>query len=221
MTCVIVDDDKMSRTGLEYLCSKRIDLELIGSFENISEASQAFENIMPDLVLLDIEMPGGTGFELLDKLPVRPNVIIVSSKEHYAYDAFEYEAVDYLKKPVAKQRFDQAIDKITTSEKSHTSLFVRSEGRLIQLQYADIHYVEKIGDYVRFQTQDQSYIVHSTIKSIAERLPAPMFTKVHRSYVVNIQNIVDIEDSSLVIGSKVIPISRGHKQGLINRLNKL
>ena len=227
MRCIIVDDDEMSRTGLAYLCRKHPSLELLNSYSDAVSAIESIKHTIPDLILLDIEMPGGSGFDVLDALVVTPLVIVVSSKEIYAFDAYQYEVNDYLRKPVSQERFYRAIDKVqsTASQKKEEigkkSVFIRSDGKHIQILFSDIQFIQKIGDYVKFHTDKGSFLSHTTLKKLLELMPTKDFVKVHRSYVVNLLKIVDIQEYSLVVAEHVVPISRGLKADLMERINTL
>ena len=226
--CIVVDDDVMARKALARLANKVPQLELVASCENTHDAMEIMKKQEIDLLFLDIEMPGSTGFDLLEACAVIPQVIVTTSKEKYAYEAFQYEVEDYLKKPITYPRFRQAVEKIQEKQaksklpgSTKDSIFLKVDGRFIQVKLDDIFYLENVGDYVRFHLQDQKYVIHGTIKGLAEKLSSDRFLKVHRSYIVNLNKIVDIEDNTLVIKEQVIPISRAHKPLLMNRLNVL
>ena len=224
LKCLIVDDDKMSRTSLSHLCAKDKNIELVATCENVKDALDVLTEQPVDLIFLDIEMPEASGFDLLEATVVMPHVVIISSKKEYAFDAFQYQVSDYLQKPVSWIRFKQAVEKIRSenSRESRTdskSVFVKSEGKLIQLKVYDIDYIENVGDYAKFVTERGNHIVYITMKKLIEKLPQNQFMKVHRSFIVNLNKIKDIEDNTLVIKKKVIPISRANKAELINRLN--
>lgn len=224
--CLIVDDDKLTRTSLEHLCKKEQGIEVVGACENVSAALTILESEPVELILLDIEMPEQTGFDLLAQLPIIPYVIIISSKEEYAYEAFQYEVNDYLKKPVTPARFKAAVSKVKSDESpadapEPESIFIKADGKFIQLNLGDIDFIENVGDYVRFHTERGNYIVYSTMKNLDKRLPSSRFMKVHRSYIVNLRKIIDIEENTLLIKKHVIPISRANKSPLIARLNMI
>ncbi|MEZ4932860.1 MAG: LytTR family DNA-binding domain-containing protein [Saprospiraceae bacterium] len=229
--CLIIDDDSMARLAMKRLCEKSEYLELRGECDG-AESALAFlsdENEQVDLLFLDVEMPGISGIELLEQLPVVPMLIFTTSKADYAFDAFEYGAIDFLKKPITLPRFEQAVQKILSIQNDNLAfkdnsenLYVRTEGKYVRLTCDDILYFENVGDYIRIKTKSgESHIIHGTLKGIAERLNDPRFLKVHRTFIVNLDKIVDIEENTLVIDRNVIPISRAHKQILMNRLRIL
>lgn|SRR5690348_2457956 len=226
LKCVILDDEPMARNFLERYCAKTPQLELVGSFGNAEEAFVYLKETEIDILFLDVEMPGDNGFELLDKLIYMPRVILTTSKTEYAFNAFEYHVTDFLKKPITYNRFLKSIEKAATSasdaatdEPKEKDFFIKAEGKLIRLSYEDILYIESVGDYVKYFTASKNYLTHSTLKAVEERMGIHQFMKIHRSYIVNLRKIKDIQDNSVVIEGKVIPISKSLRQGVMQKLN--
>lgn len=249
MRCIIVDDEKMSRLHLAHLC-KRIDtIEIVGSFPDAMSAYRFLAKESVDLVFLDIEMPDFSGIDLVRQLHQPPAIIFITSKQDYAVKTFDFieSVVDYLLKPVSLARLLKAIERYQrhhinqqgqqdllapqlqpTSEKNSLVeekkdgyLFVKTERKLVRIDLDELLYVETIGDYSIFKTTQQQYTVHATLKSVNERLQGPNFFKVHRSFIVNLDKIKDIEDNNLLISDKVIPISRTHRTQLMERIMPL
>lgn len=227
MKCIIVDDDPMSRASLKALCKKIPELELAGMATDGIEGLDLLKTQEVDLVFLDIEMPELSGMELA-KTGIRlPEIIFTTGKKDYAFEAYEVNAVDYLSKPVTMPRLLQAVEKVKLKMKEASQsgnrnpeeFYIRVDGRLVRLQLDDILYVESTGDYVTFFTEKERFIVHSTLKEMEKRLNHDKLLRVHRSYIVNLNKLVDIEDGSLVINRKVIPISRANRPLLMERLN--
>lgn len=226
---VIVDDESMSRKALERLCEKMEDLEVVAVLEDGLSAVQFLKNNTVDLVFLDLEMPELSGLEVIESLNTRPEIILTTGSPDYALQAFEHSVIDYLVKPVGYPRFSKAMDKYralrssdenTTAEADH--LFVKADGKLVRLAYSDILYVESLRDYVIFKTAERRFIVHSTLKRVAEKLTdRAHFLKVHRSFIVNLTQVVDIEETNLVTADRMIPISRSNRAGLMERLNTM
>ncbi len=235
MQCMIVDDELMARRSLERLCSRITELEVIKVCESAEEALEFLKKTEVDLVFLDVEMPGLTGLELLDNIAAMPQIIFTTSKTEYAFEAFQYEATDYVQKPVRFPRLSQAVQKAikihddankqeeTTGEQnlSKDEIYIKDSNRYVKIKYDDILYIEISGDYATIFTSKNRHIVHSTLKNMQSKLPQSRFLKVHRSYIVNLTKIVDIEDNSLLVGDKIIPISRSNKPILMDRLNLL
>lgn len=234
LKCIIVDDETMARKALQRLCQQHEALEVMAVCENATQALTVLAEQEIDLIWLDVEMPELSGFDLLDRLPTMPQVILTTSKTDYAFDAFQYQVTDYLKKPIGQLRFKLAVEKVLAAQKKqeqtqkqepvrlgdNKAIYVKNDGRYVRVPYDSIMYIENTGDYVKILTNNQSFVVYTTMKSLEEKLGA-QFLRVHRSYIINLDKIVDIEESNLVVASKVIPISRANKSELMSRLNLL
>lgn len=228
MNCIIVDDDIMARKSLERLCAKVDFLTVVDICENGEAGLRSLEEYEVDLIFLDIEMPGISGIDLVRESKKLPQVIFTTSKTEYAFEAFEFQVTDYLKKPINFSRFKIAIDKAfeifnqdqltSTAEKE---VYLREDGKFIRVEYSDILYFENVGDYIRVKTIYGNHIIHGTLKSILAKLNYNRFMRVHRSFVIHLDKIKDIQDNTLVIDKKVIPISRANKAPLFKRLNLL
>lgn len=225
LNAIIVDDEPISRQFLETYCSKSGKINVFGSFPESASALSFLQNNQVDIIFLDVEMPGDTGFQLLDKLQFMPKVILTTSKTDYAYDAFQYHVTDYLKKPFSYIRFQEAINKANDAPKEMVAepkkddIFIKSDGKLTRLYYDDILYIESIGDYVKYCTSEKKYIAHSTLKAVEEKLCKGNFMKVHRSFIVNLKKIVNIQDNTLRIGIDQIPVSKVLKSEVMGRIN--
>lgn len=225
---IIVDDEVMARKSLENFCKKHESIELSGICVNGKEALDVLSKSEVDLILLDVEMPELTGIELLEKLVVFPQVIFTTANAEYAYDAFEYDVTDFLKKPITSSRFNKAIEKALEQANrinqvsiysAAREIYIKHDSKLVRVPYQSVLYFENVGDYISVKTLQGNYIIYGTLKSLDSKLHYPGFLKVHRSYIVNLEKIKDIQDSNLVIGDKVIPISRAHKPILLNSIN--
>lgn len=236
MKCIIIDDEAAARAILSQLAKSVESLDVIEEFPNAIEAIKFLNQHDIDLIFLDIHMPDFTGFDFIQTLKSPPRIILTTSDRNLAIDAFEYECiVDYLVKPLSLPRFLKAIKKaknFTGSEGSENALkekedssvndlYVNIDRRLIKINIPDIFLIEAKGDYINIKTEERNYLVHSTMKKIAEKLPGDLFFKVHRSYIINLKKIIDIEDNSILIHKSVIPVSRSSKPELIKRLNLL
>jgi len=221
----------MARTAMKQLVSQVQMLELVAECKDAMEAYNHFKNEHIDLLLLDIEMPGMTGIELTKQLGnKRPLIIFTTAKTDYAVEAFELNVVDYLVKPVSIPRFFQAVEKAKETLDSNKQevkieaqqfVFVKDNGVLKKLNVEDILYLEAMGDYVKVHTPQKFHVLHSTLKSIEEKLPPTKFIRVHRSYIVSLQKIDFIQDGVISIGKASIPVAETYKSALNKRLNLL
>lgn len=238
MKCLIIDDEETARMILQQLASNNSTLEVEAQFSNAIQAIKHLNQQETDLIFLDIHMPDFTGFDFIQTLKNPPKVILTTSDMNFAITAFEYSCiVDYLVKPVAPERFNKAVEKakavnsgnvetagtteMNQAEDSVNVLYVNIDRRLIKIDVPSIKLIEAKGDYILIKTTGKNYTVHSTLKKIENKLPGELFLKVHRSFIINLNKIIDIEDNSVLIDKDVIPVSRSNRSELIRRLNLL
>lgn len=224
INAVIVEDLTVAAEVLQRYCVKSGRVNVVESFTSVEAALPFLTENMVDLLFLDVEMPGASGFDLLDKLPYSPQVILTTSKTEYAYNAFEYSVTDFLKKPFTYQRFLDALGKLReesekrdeADEKSH--IYIKSDGKLIRLENDDILYIESMGDYVKFITNEKKIITHNTMKNLTAKINPAVFCKVHRSYIINMNKISDVRENMLYIKGQMIPISKANRSMVMSRL---
>ncbi len=227
MRCLLVDDEEMSRKIVAGMCAQIEGIELVGICENALQALPYLEKEEIDLIFLDVEMPEMTGLDLVKSVKQLPQIIFITSKQEYAVEAFEHRVTDYIQKPVQLPRLIKAIERAREVLNKRVAddpneLYVRVDGKLVRLDLQDVLYIESIGDYVIFHTEKkEKFIVHSTLKNIDDKISNRKFLKVHRSFIVNLSKIVDIQETNLVIKDKVIPISRAHRPVLMNHIKTL
>lgn len=228
MQCLIVDDDEMIRVDLENRISKMPGLTLAASCGTASEAAGILMSQKIDLVFLDVQLPDMNGMQLLRVLDQnRPDIILITSQKEYAAEAFEYEVTDFLVKPFTDERLLKAVLRASRQRQSNPAtakadhIFVRVNSVLEKISLAEILYVEAMADYVQIQCGKQRYVVHSTMKALEQSLGDKLFFRVHNSYIVRLDKISKIEDNSVVITDKVIPISRSKIKLLLEQINLL
>jgi len=246
ITSIIVEDIQIAADFLKKFCEKSGLVEVKGHFLNVTDALEYLDKDRVDLIFLDVEMPGATGFDLMDRLTYSPKIVLTTTKTEYAFDAFQYNVSDYLKKPFSYKRFLESIQKISAAEAASAApataptvaaapantpvtditaeqgaLFIKAEGKLVKLNPEDIVFIESMRDYVKFVTPAHKYVTYSTLKNLEEKLSKTTFLKVHRSYIVNINKIDDIRGNTIYLQGNQIPIGKGHKEEVIRRLNIL
>jgi len=230
LKCLIVDDETMARKALEKLCSKLNSLEVVGICSNGNEALSMLAEQNVDVIFLDIHMPDLSGLDIVKNLRNLPQIIFTTADKEHALEAFEYNVTDYLIKPINLARLMQAVAKAqqlasSASEEaaaeSKEHFFIKVDSKFVKLNFDEVLWVESFGDYIQFFTPNKKYTVHMTLKKVEERLPAERFMRIHRQYVINLDKVVDIQDNSVLIKDKVIPISRSHREGFMKKLNLL
>ena len=230
MNCLIIDDDEIARRSVQH-CVERTDfLQLAGVCSSIPEALKIIREKKIDLIFLDVEMPEMTGLDFLRTFKDIPQIILITGKKEYAAEAFDYEVTDFLLKPIEYARFLKASMKAQQiaqnmsgdGDVGEDGLFIKKEGsRLIRITAKDILYVEALADYVNIHTSEGRHTLLATMKSIESKLPSKDFIRIHRSYIVRIDKISEIEENSVNIGGKSLPVSRSHKEDLFKRLRLL
>jgi len=231
MNCIVIDDDKMSRVLIEEFVGKSDGINLTGSFSNAIDAINAIKvNDSIDLIFLDIEMPQMTGIDFLNSLDNPIQVIIISSKEKYALNAFDYDVTDYLLKPITYSRFYKAIDKALNrykkeklSSDSKDEIFIKKSSSLVRIKFDEILWIEALENYVILNTSSEKLTIHFTMKAIEKKLPSKKFIRIHRSFIVNASKISVIQDNAVGIKLKgevtTIPIGKSYKEQLMKDIN--
>lgn len=227
MNCLIVDDDEMSRQVIQKCAERTEFLNVVGVCESAIEAKKVVEKTLVDVIFLDIEMPEMSGIELIKNFPDIPQVVFISSKSDYAAEAFDYDVTDYIVKPVDYARFLRAAEKSkqineNIQREGADHVFIKKDSRLVRVDFKDIHWIEALADYVNIYTPTERHTVLSTMKAIEAKLPHNDFMRIHRSYIVRLDQIKEIEDNTVILSdSKVIPISRSKKEEFIGKMNTL
>lgn len=221
---IVVDDDKFQLEIISSFVKNTRFLSLEGAYDKPLEGLDAIIGSNPDLILLDIEMPELSGFDLIKSLNVVPQTIFITGKKDYAVEAFELNVLDYLLKPVDDySRFLRAVGKAKEGFKPSNnmvgeSIYVRDKSLLVNIKTKDILYFEAFGDYVKIGTPKKIYVIHSTLSKIENRLNED-FMRIHRSYIVRIDKIDNIDQGNLQVGEKIIPISKSMRPKLMERIS--
>ena len=227
LKCAIVDDSTLQRLSIVRLIKNHPSLELIAEYSNAIEAKIGLATSEIDLVFLDIEMPILSGFALLDDLTLKPQIIFVTGKTKYAFKAFDYDAVDYLRKPISKERFLNAVHKAVSNFKMKNDesfdendfIFVKSNLKKRKVFLNDLKYIEALGDYVKLVTENDSLIVLSTMKTFEAILPEDRFLRIHKSYIVNLDKVLRYNSKVIELEKQQLPLSRNRKSHLIEALS--
>lgn len=219
----MVDDDPLARLVLERFIAQDEELELAGSCATAVEAAKVLRRERVDLLFLDVEMPEMSGFELLQTVEQRFEVILVTGKKEFALDAFEAGVLDYLVKPVSYARFLKAVGRARKRagegpQPGDEWIFVRIDRGLVRIDLDEIVRVEAARDYVVYHTSKGPRRVRDTLEAIAQRLPSRHFIRIHRSHIVRLDQVVDFQHNSVVVGREVISVGASYRPGLLERL---
>jgi DNA-binding LytR/AlgR family response regulator len=227
ISVLIVDDEPIARTILEGFVAMLPQLKLVGSCANAMQALTVLNTQTVDLLLLDIDMPHINGFSFLDSLAAPPKVIFTTAYHQYAIESYEHNALDYLLKPIRFERFLKAVNKLTPPPPSPQLnsadtiavqsglLFVKSEGKLMRIDLAEVQFIEGLKDYVSFQMRSGRLLVHSTMKSLEDRLNrVPAFLRIHKSYIVNLHFVQEVDGNCMRVGAESLTIGATYRDGV-------
>jgi DNA-binding LytR/AlgR family response regulator len=225
-SCIIVDDEPLARDILVKYISDCPILELKESCKSAFEAIEVIKNHNIRIVFLDINMPKLSGLSMVKTMDHPPQIIFTTAYPEYAVEGFEVDATDYLVKPFSFERFMKAVNKALDREKIRDRLdetndsngsgkfIVKADGKLYQIEWKDIAFFEAMGDYIKVHTLTRIITTHCTLKNIEERLPAGMFLKVHRSFIISPASIEFIEGNRIKIGTEFIPVGQSYRSNL-------
>ena len=249
ISTIIVEDEKLARDLIRTYLNDFPNVELIGEYDNGFDGLKAINELKPDAIFLDVQMPKLTGFELLEILEHHPEVIFTTAYDQFAIRAFEQNAVDYLLKPFSSNRFGEAIRKLesriqTRSESNHTEtgidrirkhladseeklhrVVMKKSGKIHVISTGDINFLEAQDDYVMIYTDEGKYLKQQTMKYFENHLDPQQFVRVHRSYIANITCIERIEPYEkanyilILKDGNKVPVSRSGMQILKENLD--
>jgi len=241
---VVADDESLARQKLRILLSEETGINIVAECSNGAETIRALRDYRPDLLLLDVQMPDMDGFEVLGSIATEdlPLVIFTTAYDQYALKAFEAHALDYLLKPFDHDRLHGALERARTAmlnagdptltkrllaflsgspePQSDQRLVIRAGGRVVFLDAAEIEWIEAAGNYVRLHAGKDSYVLRGSIGRIAERLDAGQFVRIHRSTLVNVNSIRELQPCNsgefmvILRNGKELSCSRGYRSGL-------
>lgn len=233
---IIVDDEKAGRILIKEYLEDYPDLVVLGEANNGVDAVKMINEFKPDLVFLDIQMPGMTGFDVLKHLEELPQIIFSTAYDQYALKAFEVHAVDYLLKPYTKDRFKIAVERLF---KNHTTnkaeglthsllmesanypskILVQSQNKLVTVAMEDVIRIEAFGDYSKLVTQDKTYLSNYGISTLEEKLNPAIFIRVHRSSMINLNKVKELNKYTksydvVMVNDDIVRVSRGYMENI-------
>ncbi len=230
----LVDDEPLALTVLESLLKKHENIEILGTAHSTDGLREKLEELKPDVLFSDIQMPGQTGLEFIKEVYPMPYAIIFTTAfQNFAADAFEFEALDYMLKPISPDRLSKAIKRLDEyieyrnanneiAEPKDDYVYVKVDGEHQKVQFKDIHHVEAFADYVKIWTgPDKRVVTLQTMRNMENGLPNDLFLRVHRSFIIAINKIKLIQNTSLVLeGDIEIPIGKNYKDSVLEILKK-
>lgn len=237
---IIVDDEPLAQDVLETYISKVPALNLVQKCSNAFEANDALNNHRVDLMFLDIQMPQLTGTDFLKTLSDPPLVIFTTAYPNFAVEGFELNALDYLLKPISLERFMKAVNKASeqlslqhketiaaapgAAEEAHEFIFVKADKKLVKVNFDEVVYIEGLKDYVIIKLDTSRVITLQTMKSLEDKLPAPKFKRIHRSFIVNMDKIHAIVGNMVEVmekgQAKHLPIGKNYRDELLDLINQ-
>lgn len=236
LNCIAIDDDISFLKIIKEYCSRIQTVNLTGTFSNPFESVPVLNNNQTDLIFLDLMMPQISGLEFLKTLYNPPLIVFATGYKEYAPEAFEYNAVDYLIKPIPYERFCRSVnkafqmlnlkkrdwlsDEIKRPEIAQGFLMVKVEYSTIRVNLNEILYIEGLKDYVKIYTEGKLILTKTTMKNILEKLPSGSFSRVHKSYIISVDKIDMIENSRIVIGNQRIPIGESFRSSFFEIVEK-
>ncbi len=224
ISCIVIDDEPLALQQLEQYVVKTPILEFKGAFESAIDALEFLRNNSIDLLFVDINMPHITGLEFVEALPFSCKVIFVTAYREFALEGFALDAADYLLKPLSYASFLKSVEKIdrryftisTDNTKAATDkdyIFVRSEYRSVRINFNEIKYIESKREYLDIVLiTGETITTHGTLNSITEKLPEDKFLRVHRSFIVNLDQVRVIERNTILFDKLHIPISEQSRE---------
>ncbi len=233
MTCMIVDDEALARKLLTDYVSKIPTLDLVATCANAIEASTVLKSRPVDLLFLDIQMPDINGISFMQTLAKDQLIVFTTAYTEYAVKSYELNALDYLVKPIAFERFFQAVGKAIDHLATHHTrrenavadnaqdyIFIKSDAKTYKVAFSDIDYVEAYGEYVLIHRGGDRLMPLLQLGKMEEILPAPEFMRVHRSFIIQFSKIEAIQGNSIWIGKKEIPVSKTYREALMERVQQ-
>ena len=227
MKAIIIDDNDIALLATQQCVAKAEKVQLLGAFNDALQALSYIASNPVDLIFLDIEMPELNGIEFIKAMKQpHPMIILTTSHPQFALEAYENNVLDYLVKPITLPRFLNAVSKAQALFEKHNIdkienniIFIKKGNVIVKVNKSDVLWIEGLGDYVTLNTEKEKYVVHSTMHNIEQKFASGEFMRVHRSFIIRIDKINNIEDNCISYFDKFIPIGKTYKDSVYKRLN--
>lgn len=231
IACLIVDDEPIAREIIATHLNKIKGITVVASCNSAIEAFNVINSNHIDLIFLDINMPEISGISFAKSINKNIKIIFTTAYRDYAVEGFELKAVDYLLKPISFERLLKAVNTYfevygvsnITKNKSLTAndfIFVRSDRRMIKIDFDAIVYVESYSDYIKIHLKNETVVTRETISNIEAKLPKQFFIRIHRSFIVSVSNITSYTNDTVIVNDKELTISRSYKKEVISKLER-
>ena len=206
MKAIVVEDTRVAREGLARMLGAFPELEVVGQADHPDTAIELIARTQPDVIFLDINMPGASGFDLLEKLDYSPRIVFTTAYSEYAIKSFDYNTIDYLLKPISPARLAQAVAKLMaapeeltpeqkTPRELNSQIFIKDNEKCFLVTLESIRYIESCKNYVRVFFDDKSAFIKKSLNQVEERLPSRFFFRANRQFIVNLRCISAIEEA--------------------------
>jgi DNA-binding LytR/AlgR family response regulator len=221
---MIVEDEPVSQELLRRYISDLPQLELVSVCSNAIEAGEVLRARRVDLLFLDINMPRLSGTDFYSSLVNPPAVIFTTAYPEFAVNGFELNAVDYLVKPFPFERFVKAVGKFLDQhrapEQQTSYIALVADKKTHKVNFQDIEFIEAMGDYAKVKMKDKTLIVHQTLQKLGDQLPAALFRRIHKSFIISMNKLEYVEGNMAIVSTQKIPIGQTYRTGFMERLSK-
>lgn len=220
--CIVIDDEALSREIIVNFIRSTEDLVLLEEFSNAIDARAFLMNNHIDLLFLDINMPELSGVDFLKQTPHPPATVFVTAYPDFAVEGFELNAVDYLVKPVAYERFEKAIKKFKDYSGASTNddkLVVKADKRTYNIDQSTIYFLQSAGDYIKLFSKEHNLIINTTMKDIETKLNLN-FKRIHKSFIANLDHMEYVEGNQLKINGQLLPIGAKYREKVMGKIKE-
>ena len=230
ISCIIVDDEYLAIKVLSAYASTIPALQVIKTFTDSRAAVDFIQQQPVDLILLDIQMPYVSGFDLVKAVPPETMVIFTTARHDYAVQAYELDVLDYLVKPIVQERFEKAIQKALEyrqyrkvwneqQQAARNFLMIKADYRIVKLLFEEIEYIEGLSEYVKIYSREKTYTTLAALKSLEGELPAGKFIRIHKSYIVALAAIDQFTSKAIQLhNGKELPVGRSYKDNFMGKM---
>lgn len=220
----MVDDEELARSLLLNFIGRNTDLEAVGSLKNPIEAREFLRDNQVDVIFLDVQMPGQTGIEFLEQYNPSQSVILTTAYPDFAIEGYQLNVIDYLLKPFSFSRFEKSINKVLAKETrkfpngERDFLIIKADHKIIRIPYQSIIYIQSMREYASFVTTNEKILSLFSLKKLEAELPMNQFLRIHKSYIVAINQVKAIEGNTLYLGEVALPVGNSYKEKVLEAI---